>query len=231
VSGRGARRCDLSVLHDGIVSAGAFSSKARDLPRRADSAPKSGRELWAPRQVPPAAAWLTSIPSLSSSLSMRGAPQSGLGELILRVRSRISAFVLGRPGRRDRLYAKAFALSDHGRWFDEYQGIEALRLHSVKQRPERRSAKKRRRRGGRCRLRKITRCPRARILKPRSCSFNCFNRVQRLRRGKRRHRVATASHTASARLLCEPQDSPSQPTHRSYAISDKVRSRNTFSVR
>ena len=85
----------------------------------------------------PLVAWLTSMPSLSSSPSMRGAPQNRLAELILRIRSRISAFVLGRPERRDRLNAKTFAvLSDHGRWFDEYQGIEGLRPHSVKQRPE-----------------------------------------------------------------------------------------------
>ena len=82
-------------------------------------------------------AWLTSMPSLSSSPSMRGAPQNRLAELILRIGSRISAFVLGRSERRDRLNAKAFAvLSDHGRWFDEYQGIEELRPHSVKQHPE-----------------------------------------------------------------------------------------------
>ena len=85
----------------------------------------------------PLVAWLTSMPSLSSSPSMRGAPQNRLAELILRIRSRISAFVLGRPERCDRLNAKTFAvLSDHGRWFDEYQGIEELRPHSVKQHPE-----------------------------------------------------------------------------------------------
>ena len=68
---------------------------------------------------------------------MRGAPQNRLAELILRIRSRISAFDLGRPERRDRLNVKALVvLSDHGRWFDEYQGIEELRPHSVKQHPE-----------------------------------------------------------------------------------------------
>jgi len=67
---------------------------------------------------------------------MRGAPQNRLAELILRIRSRISAFVLGRPERGDRLNAKDFAmLSDHGRWCDEYQ-VEELRPDSLKQHPE-----------------------------------------------------------------------------------------------
>jgi hypothetical protein len=50
----------------------------------------------------PTVAWLTSMPSLSSSPWMRGAPQSGLARLIRRIRARISALVLGRPGQRDR---------------------------------------------------------------------------------------------------------------------------------
>ena len=50
----------------------------------------------------PTVAWLTSMPSLSSSPWMRGAPQSGLARLIWRIRSRISVLIWGRPGRRDR---------------------------------------------------------------------------------------------------------------------------------
>src|ERR1700736_3997098 len=45
----------------------------------------------------PTVAWLTSMPSLSSSPWMRGAPQSGLAKLIRRIRSRISVLILGRP--------------------------------------------------------------------------------------------------------------------------------------
>ena len=137
MSGRGARRCDLSVPHDGIVSAGASHRKLESSRRAEALRPSRGGSFGAPRQVPLVVAWLTSMPNLSSPPSMRGAPQNRLAELILRIRSRISAFVLGRPERRDRLNAKTFAvLSDHGRWFDEYQGIEELRPHSVKQHPE-----------------------------------------------------------------------------------------------
>jgi hypothetical protein len=50
----------------------------------------------------PTVAWLTLMPSLSSSPWMRAAPQSRLARLILRIRSRISALILGRPKRRDR---------------------------------------------------------------------------------------------------------------------------------
>ena len=50
----------------------------------------------------PTVAWLILIPSLSSSPWMRGAPQSGLARLMRRIKSRISAPILGRPGRRDR---------------------------------------------------------------------------------------------------------------------------------
>src|SRR5262245_12012931 len=50
----------------------------------------------------PTVAWLISIPSLSSSPWMRGAPHNGLALLIRRIKSRISISVLGRPGRRDR---------------------------------------------------------------------------------------------------------------------------------
>lgn len=108
------------------------SSRRAEAPR-----PSRGGSFGAPRQVPLIVAWLTSMPNLSSPPSMRGAPQNRLAELILRIRSRISAFDLGRPERRDRLNVKALAVrSDHGRWFDEYQGIEELKPHSVKQHPE-----------------------------------------------------------------------------------------------
>jgi hypothetical protein len=50
----------------------------------------------------PTVAWLTSMPSLSSSPWIWGAPQSGLARLIWQIRSRISVLILGRPGRRDR---------------------------------------------------------------------------------------------------------------------------------
>ena len=43
------------------------------------------------------APWLISMPSLSNSLCIRGAPQSGLARDICRIRSRISAAILGRP--------------------------------------------------------------------------------------------------------------------------------------
>ena len=46
----------------------------------------------------PTVAWLTTIPSLSSSPWMRGAAHKGLAMLILRIRSRVSLDVLGRPG-------------------------------------------------------------------------------------------------------------------------------------
>src|SRR4029453_16401721 len=42
----------------------------------------------------------TSIPSLSSSPWIRGAPHSGLAKLIVRISSRISTETTGRPGRR-----------------------------------------------------------------------------------------------------------------------------------
>ena len=42
-------------------------------------------------------AWLTSMPSLSNSPWIRGAPQSGLAVLICRIRSRISRSTDGRP--------------------------------------------------------------------------------------------------------------------------------------
>src|ERR1700731_3901343 len=50
----------------------------------------------------PTVAWLTSMPSLSSSPWMRGAPQSGFAWLIWRIRSRTSRLILGRPRGRDR---------------------------------------------------------------------------------------------------------------------------------
>jgi hypothetical protein len=131
VSGTGARRGELSVPHDSIFSAGGFSSKARIFLAREGRAPKSGRELWSAA----AGAFRCGLANLDAELEpfaidARGAPEQ---ELIMRIRSRISAFILGRPERRDRLNAKAFAvLSDRGRWFDEYQGIEELRPQSVK---------------------------------------------------------------------------------------------------
>jgi hypothetical protein len=50
----------------------------------------------------PTVAWLTLMPSLSSSPWMRGAPHNGLALLMRRIKSRISGLTLGRPGRRDR---------------------------------------------------------------------------------------------------------------------------------
>jgi hypothetical protein len=50
----------------------------------------------------PTVAWLISMPSLSSSPWMRGAPHNGLALLMRRIKSRISVPVLGRPGRHDR---------------------------------------------------------------------------------------------------------------------------------
>src|SRR5712691_1521860 len=50
----------------------------------------------------PTVAWLTLMPSLSSSPWMRGAPHNGLALLMRRIKSRISVPILGRPGRRDR---------------------------------------------------------------------------------------------------------------------------------
>jgi hypothetical protein len=44
----------------------------------------------------------TSMPSLSNSPQMQGAPRSALAKFLWRGRSRISPFVLGRPIRRDR---------------------------------------------------------------------------------------------------------------------------------
>jgi hypothetical protein len=44
----------------------------------------------------------TSTPSLTNSRWMRGVPQNELAELIWRIKSRISAFVLDRPEPRDR---------------------------------------------------------------------------------------------------------------------------------
>src|SRR5208282_5937718 len=51
----------------------------------------------------------TSIPSISSSLCIRGAPHSGFSLFICRMRSRISRSILGRPPRRrdfQRQYAR-----------------------------------------------------------------------------------------------------------------------------
>ena len=48
----------------------------------------------------PTVAWLTSMPSLSSSPWMRGAPQSGLARLMSRISRRISSGTLGLPPRR-----------------------------------------------------------------------------------------------------------------------------------
>src|SRR6266436_2110851 len=50
----------------------------------------------------PTVAWLTLMPSLSSSPWMRGAPHNGLALLMRRIKSRISVPILGRPGRCDR---------------------------------------------------------------------------------------------------------------------------------
>src|SRR5439155_8246651 len=49
-------------------------------------------------------AWDTSIPSLSSSPWMRGAPQSGFARLIFRMRSRTSRDISGLPGLSCRLF-------------------------------------------------------------------------------------------------------------------------------
>ena len=46
----------------------------------------------------PTVAWLISIPSLSSSPWMRGAPQSGLARHIWRIKSRVAVHIFGRPG-------------------------------------------------------------------------------------------------------------------------------------
>jgi hypothetical protein len=66
------------------------------------AAPSRGGVLGRRGKYLPTVAWLTSMPSLSNSPWMRGAPQRGLAELIRRIRSRISGFVLERPDRRDR---------------------------------------------------------------------------------------------------------------------------------
>jgi hypothetical protein len=50
----------------------------------------------------PTVAWLILMPSFSSAPWIRGAPHNGLALLMRRIKSRISAPILGRPGRRDR---------------------------------------------------------------------------------------------------------------------------------
>jgi hypothetical protein len=49
-------------------------------------------------------AWLTSMPSLSNSPWIRGAPQSGLSRDILPIRLRTSLGTLRLPGHRGRLF-------------------------------------------------------------------------------------------------------------------------------
>src|SRR5882757_5862033 len=67
-----------------------------------ERAPGRGGALGRHERYLPTVAWLTSMPSLSSSPWMRGAPQSGFAWLIWRIRSRISRLILGRPRGRDR---------------------------------------------------------------------------------------------------------------------------------
>ena len=50
----------------------------------------------------PTVAWLTSMPSMSNSPWIRGAPHNGFAVLILRIRSRTSRLMPGRPRWRDR---------------------------------------------------------------------------------------------------------------------------------
>jgi hypothetical protein len=79
----------------------------------------------------------TSMPSLSSSPWMRGAPQSGLAMLISRITWRISAEALGQPPRDSRFPApigpKAGAMpADHGIGLDDLQGVKNARRQRVK---------------------------------------------------------------------------------------------------
>src|SRR5215472_4330767 len=53
-------------------------------------------------------AWATSIPSLSSSPWIRGAPQSGLAKLIMRVNSRTSSSIAGLPGSPCRVFHRQY---------------------------------------------------------------------------------------------------------------------------
>src|SRR6516162_4031634 len=52
--------------------------------------------------------WDTSIPSLSSSPWIRGAPQSGLAVLILRIHCRTSPSIAGLPGSPCRLFHRQY---------------------------------------------------------------------------------------------------------------------------
>src|ERR1700736_5146865 len=65
-----------------------------------EAAPGRGRRTCVPRLRTvylATVAWLISMPTLSSSPWIRGAPQSGLALLICRIRSRISRSTDGRP--------------------------------------------------------------------------------------------------------------------------------------
>ena len=63
-----------------------------------EAAPGRGGTLGRHDMYLPTVAWLTTMPSLSSSPWIRGAPQRGLAMLIRRIRLRTSVQVLGRPG-------------------------------------------------------------------------------------------------------------------------------------
>ena len=84
--------------------------------RCAENWAKSGKRLGAPRQIPRDCGPTDLDAELGHSPWMRGPPHNELAELIPRMRSRISAFVLGRPQRRDRHLRMP---SDRGRRFDK----------------------------------------------------------------------------------------------------------------
>src|SRR5271167_907831 len=83
-------------------------------------------------------AWLTSMPSLSSSPWIRGAPQSGLAPLICRIRSRTSRSTDGRPDL-ERSAKTGGSLGDviGRRWLaDQHHRHQTARPQSVEQGPE-----------------------------------------------------------------------------------------------
>ena len=90
----------------------------------------------------PTVAWLTSMPSLSSSPWMRGAPHSGLAKLSWRIRSRISGLVLGRPRWRDpdrqrQIEPEALAIPlDHGCGLHQHHGVQDPRADPVQPNPK-----------------------------------------------------------------------------------------------
>src|SRR6202035_2121260 len=84
----------------------------------------------------------TSMPSLSSSPWIRGAPQSGFSRLILRISSRTSSGTFGRPRFPCRTFpgpepSEASPVPcDHGLWLDNHEGSPPVAPHFRQPSPE-----------------------------------------------------------------------------------------------